>query len=279
PTEGIDYSCHIIDLFIEISKVLRPGDKHFDELREACEEVFFSVGPTIDRRYGLSSYYTQVGAEVVVLEYKRPFYVERIGVDWVSDISEEQNKPFFVLGVGPFEVLHLGTRGFEINKDLLEIMDISREVWGEPRPNERYYKLGPRDEHGNRAWVPKELESITIWKKKKGKVLTPGDKYFDELRQACEEVFFSVGGPIKRGFPYSIYYIRAGFEVVVLEYKEQFYVEGPGVDWISEGDKRPFFVLEEGPPDVLHLSMGGFVIHRDLSEIRETVKKIWEEDP
>ncbi len=150
------------------------------------------------------------------------------------------------------------------------------------KPDKKYYKLGPRDEHGNRAWVPRELESIILWKKKKGKVLMSEDKYFDELRQACEEVFFSVDELIKRPFNYSIYYIRAGFEVVVLEYKERFYVERPGVDWfkdVLDEDKKPFFVLNEDSPDILHLSTGGFVIHKDLTQVRELVKKVWEEDP
>ncbi|MEW6189177.1 MAG: hypothetical protein AB1466_03575 [Actinomycetota bacterium] len=262
------------------SKVLRPGDKHFDELREACEEVFFSIGPAIEPPSALSSHYAQRGAEVVVLEYKRPFCVERPDVDWVSDISEEENKPFFVLG--PFKELHLGTRRFAVNKDLLEIMDIFGEVWGLPRPDERYYKLGPRDEFGIRAWVPKELESITLWRKRKSKVLRPGDKHFDELREACEEVFFSVGAIAKTTFPFSTHYIQAGLEVVILEYKLPFHVERPGVDWFKEllGKKKsPFFVLDEGPPDILHLSMAGFMIRKDLTQVREIVNKIWEEDP
>ncbi|MEW6188747.1 MAG: hypothetical protein AB1466_01340 [Actinomycetota bacterium] len=51
-------------------------------------------------------------------------------------------------------------------------------------------------------------------------------------------------------------------------------MERSGVDWISEGDKRPFFVLpKENGVEILHLLRGGFVIRKDISKIREIVKK------
>ncbi|MDI6689292.1 MAG: hypothetical protein QME54_02555 [Actinomycetota bacterium] len=165
-------------------------------------------------------------------------------------------------------------------KGTLEKEEVGEKVKPQ-KPDKKYYKLGPKRGEGVRAWVPKELEGITLCRKEWVKMLTPGDKYFNELRQACEEVFFSVGSIAKGVYPLSIQYVRAGHEVVILQYKMPFYVERPGVDWFSdvtEEDKKPFFVLDEiESPDVLHLACSVFTIDKDLSQVRKITKKFWEE--